>query len=78
VNEPQEMNSGERASREPITLNLDSIDKVGGRTERPVTGSSEAITVNWDPVVVSKWEFRPPGPETEKYRKLLKRWPLEP
>lgn len=63
----------QKAPSKALTLNWDGGAKHVHRLTPEAEGGSQAVTVNWDPVAKHSWEWRPPGPETEKLRKLIKR-----
>lgn len=73
----------ESADRDPagelyslaVTANLDSVSWQRKRPTRQSVENSDAITVNLDGVSVSRSKPLSPGPETERYRRLIRRRP---
>ncbi len=48
-----------------------------GEVPDPASDLATVVTMNVDPVGHHTWEWKPPGPLAEKYRKFIKRRPPE-
>ena len=77
MSEVREGAKGEQPPSKAVTVNWDSMGKPRAEHRLDISpgeaGDSRAVTVNWDPGAKHHWEFRPPGPETEKLRPFIKR-----